>query len=373
MSDNTGINWTDATWNPIRGCSRVSPGCENCYAEAMATRFSGPGMPYEGLAKPSARGLPKWTGEVRFVEKMLDQPLRWKKPRRIFVNSMSDLFHEKLSNEQIAAIFGVMAAASRHTFQVLTKRPERMREWFKWIEEQGQHLLEAVGEEPPGGSPVPGACATFAREKEIGGVLGPADWREAMRVAWPLPNVHLGVTAEDQQRLNERVPILLNTPAAVRWVSAEPLLGPLDLAPLVAMRSICNGFGGCDAEHDGHVPDPCPSCGRGCLITTWGDAQAERLRTGERTDEDVKSGSLLSWVVVGGESGPRARPFDLEWARSIVAQCETAGVPVWVKQLGVRPTDMGVALPAWPLDRSFADLASMPTELRVREFPEVRP
>jgi protein gp37 len=330
VSEKTGINWTDSTWNPIRGCSRVSTGCENCYAEATAARFSGPGMPYEGLAKPSARGLPKWTGEVRFIEEHLADPLRWRRPRRIFVNSMSDLFHEKLSNEDIARIFGVMAASPRHTFQVLTKRPERMRDWFAWVADEGEELLAAVGEKPPVGSPIPGACACFAREKEIGGVLSAADWREAMRAPWPLPNVWLGVTVEDQRRADERVPILLETPAAVRWVSAEPLLEGVRF----------------DIVYD---PEN--------YIQPWNALVPKPTR--------------LDWIVVGGESGHLARPFDLGWARSIVDQCQKAGVPVWVKQLGADPIDGLAGCAVWQRDKAGADWTDWPEDLRVRQFPEV--
>lgn len=134
MGETTGISWTDSTWSPLRGCSVASPGCENCYAAGIAARFSGSGLPFEGFAKKSAkRGLPQWTGKVELRPEHLADPLRWRKGRRIFVSSMSDVFHEELSNEDIAAIFGVMAAAPQHTFQVLTKRAERMKAWFDWF------------------------------------------------------------------------------------------------------------------------------------------------------------------------------------------------------------------------------------------------
>ncbi len=129
MGDKSKIEWTDATWNPIRGCSRVSEGCRNCYAERVAARFSGEGQPYQGLAVMTESG-PRWTGEVRLIEEHLEDPLRWKKPRRIFVNSMSDLFHEKVKYEWIERIYEIMRAAHWHTFQVLTKRAERMRDFF---------------------------------------------------------------------------------------------------------------------------------------------------------------------------------------------------------------------------------------------------
>ena len=201
MSDDSKIEWTDATWNPIRGCSRVSEGCRHCYAERVAARFSGPGQPYEGLVRISntldGRKPTGWNGTVRMVAEHLADPLRWKKPRRIFVNSMSDLFHERLTNEQIAAVFGVMAAAGSHTFQVLTKRAARMREWFAWA---GDH----------GASGARSACRASAA-LYLGALPEPpgAD-------TWPLPNVWLGVSAENQAAADERIPDLLATPAAVR-------------------------------------------------------------------------------------------------------------------------------------------------------------
>lgn len=197
----TEISWTDRTWNPIRGCSRVSEGCRFCYAEGVAYRFSGPGQPYEGLAR-KVNGRAAWTGKVRLVESALTEPLSWRKPARIFVNSMSDLFHEHVSDEFIAAVFGVMAAAPQHTFQVLTKRAERMREVVSALS------VELVRE-----------CTLKLTGRMIRG-----DWM------LPLPNVWLGVSCEDQQRADERIPLLLQTPAVVRFVSCEPLLGPIDLS-----------------------------------------------------------------------------------------------------------------------------------------------
>ncbi len=170
-----GIVWTDETWNPLRGCSRVSEGCRNCYAESVARRFDGPGLPYEGLIASGGQ----WNGQIKLVPEKLDEPLRWQRPRRIFVNSMSDLFHPNVPNEYIDRVFAVMALASQHTFQVLTKRPERMLEYL--------------------------------------------NRRTTM------PNVWLGVSIENQVTADERIPLLLQTPAAVRWVSAEPLLRPVDL------------------------------------------------------------------------------------------------------------------------------------------------
>jgi protein gp37 len=243
----TKIEWTDATWNPIRGCTRVSEGCRNCYAEAVAARFSGPGLPYEGLARPTPAG-PRWTGEVRLIEKHLGDPLRWAKPRRIFVNSMSDLFHERLEDDTIDRIFAVMAECPQHTFQVLTKRPQRMLDYLG--NGGGAHLR------------------IWCRAGE------PAT------MPWPLPNVWLGVSAEHQSAADERIPRLLATVAAVRFVSAEPLLGHINLYPFMRL-------------------------GRG-----------------------------LDWVIVGGESGPNARPMHPDWARSIRDQCLARSVAFFFKQWG---------------------------------------
>jgi len=283
VSDRSAIEWTDATWNPVRGCSRVSEGCRHCYAERVAARFSGPGMPYEGLAT-MRNGEPRWTGEVRLVEKHLDDPLRWRTPRRIFVNSMSDLFHERLTDEQIDRVFMVMALAQRHTFQILTKRPGRMRDYMRgavgrvWA--RGRQLMESPAG-PPGywswdGGPHELKCDDH----------------------WPLPNVWIGVSCEHQAAADERIPLLLQTPAAVRFVSAEPLLGPIQ-------------FGGGGELY---------GCGTG-------------------------GGKKLDWIIVGGESGPGARPMRAEWVRSIRDGCQWAGVAFFFKQWGgVRPKAGGRAL-----------------------------
>ena len=211
-----GIAWTDESWNPVRGCSRVSEGCRNCYAETMAARFSGVGQPYEGLAKMTPSG-PRWTGEVRLVSEHLADPLRWKRPRRVFVNSMSDLFHEKLPDEVIAAVFGIMSAASEHTFQVLTKRAARMVEWFKWAASEAARRAHIDAAH---------FCTKLAAEELR--ESGETKIRGIQAGRWPLPNVWIGVSVEDQATADERIPLLLQCPAAVRWVSYEPALGPVD-------------------------------------------------------------------------------------------------------------------------------------------------
>lgn len=286
----TGISWTDETWNPIRGCSRVSEGCRNCYAEGVAARFSGPGQPYEGLAIMGQSG-PRWTGKVRLIEKQLNLPVRWMKPRRVFVNSMSDLFHESLAFEEIDRIFDAMALCRQHTFQVLTKRAGRMLEWSKTLRQRRPIPGKGVC---TGGSPFCQGEACPNHESDVGWCSSP----------WPLPNVWLGVSAERQKEADERIPLLLQTPAALHWISAEPLLRPLDLGP-----SLCPvGAPGHCVDIDGqwwHAPGTCQHCRPG-----------------------------LGWVVVGGESGPGARPMHPDWARSLRNQCAVAGVPYHFKQWG---------------------------------------
>jgi protein gp37 len=329
--DRTNIEWTDATWNPLRGCSRVSEGCRNCYAERVAARFSGHGMPYEGLAQ-FVRGVPvdklemhenirfeseaRWTGKVAFVEERLQDPLRWKAPRRIFVNSMSDLFHEGVTDSQIDAIFRVMIEAKHHTFQILTKRPERM---FKYMD-----------------------------DRWVDGHANPT-FR-------PPKNIWLGVSAENQETFKKRVPLLLKTPAAVRWVSVEPMLEAVEL-------------------HDGF----------------W-------RTTRDHTDEyeSVPLPTRLDWVVIGGESGPGARPFFLDAALEMLDECEQAGVPMFMKQFGARPytwnanrwdfedhvrfieprQDLEDSVPGGVAacevvlrDRKGGDMEEWPSEFRVRQFP----
>jgi protein gp37 len=297
MADKSGIQWTEATWNPIVGCSVVSPGCTNCYAMKQAARIErmGTAEHYKGLTKLT-KGGPVWTGEVRLVEHLIDQPLRWRRPRMIFVNSMSDLFHESVPEEWIKSIFDVMGKAHRHTFQVLTKRSKRMRE-------------------------------ILSRTKVF------------------YQNVWLGVSAEDQTRADERIPDLLATPAAVRFVSAEPLLGP------IGFRDIEGRLPWMPERHD-HFDALHPS-------------QRQRL----------------DWVIVGGESGLGARAFLTEWGQRIVRDCRDTGVACFVKQLGSNPRERGdvigdtgfQALPLMRLkDRKGGDPNEWPEDLRVRQMPEVK-
>lgn len=258
----TNIEWCDKTWNPTAGCSRVSAGCENCYAERFAAR--GLSKSHRGLTAIGPKG-PRWTGEVRLFPERLEQPLHWRKPRRIFVDSMSDLFHPDIDRRFVAKVFDTMEAYPRHTFQILTKRPGRMRE------------LCAKG----------GPLYGYTKS--------------------PLPNVHLYVSIENQETADERIPHLLATPAAVRGVSAEPLL---------------------EAIYDRRT-DKCrwEKMTRLAVKHEWPDCWGF---------ED------LDHVIVGGESGPGARPCNVEGIRSIVEQCRAAEVPVFVKQdSGPKPGQQG--------------------------------
>eukprot|EP01037_Dinobryon_pediforme_P021009 gene21009-21763_t len=273
MADKTGTEWTDSTWNPIAGCSLVSPGCTNCYAMRQAARIvamaegAGKTTHYAGTVR-QVKDSPVWTGEVHVApDSIFLHPLKWRKPRRIFVNSMSDLFHEAVPDAVIDRVFAVMALTPQHTYQVLTKRPERMREY-----------LSAARAHPVGLEVF--HLTLLAHYQDPNTNIGAGIMLQGDIVhlkSWPLPNVWLGVSVEDQRRADERIPILLDTPAALRWISAEPLLGALDL-------------------------------------TLW-------LRR-------------LHWVVAGGESGRNARPMHPDNPRSLRDQCEAAGVPYLFKQWG---------------------------------------
>ena len=324
----TKIEWTDESWNPVLGCTKISTGCAHCYAETFAERFRGvPGHPFE-------QGF-----DLRLVPEKLAEPLRWKKPRRVFVNSMSDLFHEGVPNSFIAAVVGVMHATP-HVFQILTKRPWRMQQYFRWLAEVGGVGKYLRGD---GRAVVRGHFdATAKFDQGSGGTYRALDdpWISVFNAAavslgaGPLPNVWLGVSAENQEWADKRIPLLLQTPAAVRFLSAEPLLGAIDLRPYL---------------------------------------------------------DSIDWVIVGGESGPQARPCCVDWIEQIVAQCRAAAVPCFVKQVGRRPyrhvpvADCGSYLviqrddatepDKWLLQQirmqhpKGGDPAEWPEALRVREFP----
>ncbi|BDA76099.1 phage Gp37Gp68 family protein (plasmid) [Calothrix sp. PCC 7716] len=244
----TKISWCDETWNAVVGCSRVSPGCANCYAakEAASSKL----QQFEQYPVVS-----KWDGTVKYVESQLLKPFKWRQPKRIFPCSMSDLFHSNVLDDWRDNIFAVMAANPHHTFLVLTKRPENAVKYFsypnraRWITHR--------------------ACDLFRDENKLRLKYG----LNEINIKIPLPNVIIGATVENQDMADKRIPLLLQIPAKLRWLSIEPLLGPVDL------------------KLDG-----------------------------------------ISWVVCGGESGAGYRMMDLTWLESIANQCDKAGVPLFVKQ-----------------------------------------
>ena len=325
MADKSAIEWTDASWNPVTGCTKVSPGCAHCYAETFATR---------GLGRFAGR---RPFEDVQCHDQALTIPLHWKRPRRIFVNSMSDLFHEDVPDAFLHAVYHTMEAAHWHTFQILTKRAERMRAYLDWR-------------------------------------YGPDE--ETPRGRIPSRHIWHGVSVENQHFADERIRQLLLTKTAVRFISAEPLLGPIAIRHYLI---------------SGRNPAHCANCGRGhgfSRCPNYGsiartDSRQPRCESFKRQNFDI------DWVIVGGESGSGARPFDLAWARSILQQCQAAGVACFMKQLGAKPMngweDQTPAFRAYhtapaykqcrfPIfleSRKGGDPSEWPEDLRVREFPKV--
>jgi protein gp37 len=362
------IQWTDQTWNPFVGCSKISEGCYNCYAinqsyrnHAMAQKMPNPGRMkyYEGLTKKSDRI--NWTGIVRFVPEALEIPFHWKKPHKVFVNSMSDLFHESIPFEQIDQVIAVIALTGQHTYQILTKRPERMLRYFKqFLEEDNfrrfaNQMAAYYGNRPDLFTKVGDRCL-----KDCDGYLSGSAIYDVLCNAFDnaslgeddyLANVWLGVTVENQKAADDRIPLLLQTPAAVRFLSCEPLLEKIDLS-MLHVEGITN-----------------VNCLRGCHGINY----------------PLKGRcNKIDWIIIGGESGPGARPFHLDWARSLIHQCQSANIPVFVKQLGRNVwdscpppehlADMGLTASYCQIklrDRKGASPDEWAEELRVREWPEV--
>ena len=326
MADRTKIEWTDATWNPIRArridrtgaepverigwhCEKVSAGCDNCYAQGINLRL-GTKLPF----KPGHLA-PRGDVELFLDEKMLLAPLRWKKPRRIFVNSMTDSFGRFVTDDMLDRIFALMALSPHHTYQVLTKRPERLRAYMTATEDHDRHItIDETGRSfrtPKVRHRVQSEmCDLFPKVSPVA-LNAASDWQDAhfpegdgFLRCWPLPNVWLGTSIEDQTTANERIPHLLATPAAVRFVSAEPLLGPVDIA---------------GPRHGGQFCDV--HCGIICNASG---------------DEECPKHALprLDWVIAGGESGPNARPMHPDWPRDLRDQCIAAGVAFHFKQWG---------------------------------------
>ncbi len=321
MADRTTIEWTDASWNPFRGCRRVSTGCEHCYAERIAARFSDEGLAFFGLAV-RGQGGGRWTGETQVALDHLEDPLRWRRPRRVFVNSMSDTFYDGFPDSWIDTLFAVMAVCPRHTFQVLTKRASRMRRYMT--------------------NP-----STPARvHAKIAALGAPAFATDD----WPLPNVWLGVSVEDQETADSRVPELLWTPAAVRFLSCEPLLGPLDLSFYLCWPTADRCVGHC--EH-------CDWIGPSDQIyECWddtGDCQLLCPACHHAVDQPDLDG--LSWVIAGGESGPGARPMDIAWVETIARQCAASNTAFFMKQLSQASS------------HEYKVYDQFPPSIRVRQYP----
>lgn len=319
------IEWTEKTWNPVVGCSKVSAGCKSCYAIGMAWRLQHIGhskVKYAGTVEKTAGGQLNWTGKVNTSEADLLKPLQWKKPAMIFVNSESDLFHESIPFEFIDKVFAAMALCPQHTFQVLTKRPARMVEYFKSRNEDMVEIRQAAeimicvdphlfhvteklkGEARKQIGPIYITSTILPHLKETGwywdvtytdfGKEGKLEYEGE----WPLNNVWLGVSVEDQKAADERIPLLLQVPAAVRFLSCEPLLGPVDLKNI---QGPVNQY---------QVLEP---------ITGCGDSNRP----------------AIDWCIVGGESGKDARPMHPDWVRSLRNQCTKAGTAFFFKQWGM--------------------------------------
>jgi protein gp37 len=341
----TSIEWTDRSVNPLRArlrsldgdlqpivnvghyCEKLSPGCKNCYSSSFQPRF---GMP-QFQDQRGDKDIEHWLDVSK-----LQEVLRRRKPTKWFWCDMTDMFGSWVPIEHIALCFATMAATSWHTHQVLTKRPDRMRDVVRQLyANDGELLLDSADQNTGWLS----ACH-----------IGQDEW------TWPLPNVWLGTSAEDQPRLDKRVPALLETPAAVRFISAEPLLEGLQLDVLrVDDFASLNALTG-ETSYAGRGSQP--------------GHTAQRYRRG------------LDWVIVGGESGAGARALNVAWLESIVDQCRTAGTAVFVKQLGAKPGfkpdgslqsfhhEEGGLLIKRLNDRKGGDMSEWPESLRVREFPE---
>jgi protein gp37 len=299
----TSIEWTEQTWNPTTGCDRISPGCTNCYALTMAKRLKGMGQAKyqnDGDSRTSGPGF-----GLTVHPDVLTEPLRWRKPRKVFVNSMSDFFHARVPRPFLARVFAVMAATPQHTYQILTKRPERAARILPDLctcgsgHPPGEHFRSSMEWAATSHSP------TYVPGLEHG---------IYHRSGWPLPNVWIGTSIESDT-YTRRIDHLRATPAAVRFISAEPLLGPLPSADFTG----------------------------------------------------------INWVIIGGESGPGARPFDPQWAADLIDQSRKAGAAPFVKQLGsvwARDTTYAGKTVAAHGDTKGGKPEYWPANLRVREYPQ---
>jgi protein gp37 len=337
----TGIQWTDETWNPVVGCTKVSQGCKNCYAKTLHDQRHKAYLAGKKVAPQYAMPFE----EVQLKPERLLDPIAWREPRRVFVNSVSDLFHEDIPDSYIDKVFAVMALAPAHTFQILTKRPERMRDYM--LERWQPAIGQTVGDDRR--SRVMAEVEAFVFEPPQRPFGAKRFWNAAGQLVarhqpWPLPNVWLGVSVENQKAADERIPLLLQTPAAIRFLSCEPLLGPVNI--LESIRVLHRQVG----DFDPVFANP----------------------------------GGVDWVIVGGESGAKARSCDIGWIREIITQCREARVACFVKQVGL---SVVVPMPGqsyydgenfvddhalWlPHDSHGGDPEEWPADLRIREFPAV--
>lgn len=312
MATNSNIEWCDATWNPVVGCSRSSAGCDHCYAVAMTHRLEAMGVEkYKGLTVLNGRGDRHFRGLVRCDESALDMPLKWRKPRRVFVNSMSDLFHLDVPFSFIDKVFAIMALCQQHVFMILTKRPGIMRQYL--YSRTAMHDSGQVYRSPQWYYVATDMLDDGKRSMPRGA------WERGhnnMPAPWlPLPNVWLGASVENQDTADDRIPELIACAAAKRFLSIEPMLGRITLRVIGPGPQSSN---------------PLPH---------------------------------IDLVIVGGESGPHARPSCADEYRHIIAQCRAEKTPVFVKQLGSAFADLPLKSP------KGSDMAEWPEDLRVREWP----
>lgn len=300
------IEWTGQSWNPIVGCSIKSTGCKVCYAMPMAARLAAMGIEqYKGLTEKTKTGA-VWTGKIAFAKSVFEAPLKRKKPETYFVNSMGDLFHEDVPFAWVDKVFAVIALCPHHIFQILTKRSDRMLEYMR--QERCDEINSHAGEL--------------------------MDWQEMPEVSWPPANAWMGVSAENQDRWDERVPDLLKTPAAIRWVSVEPMLEHINAQQIFL-------------KDEERIVEP--------LTGDWQDGVVD---AGDRlvgVDSKYGSGPKVDWLVCGGESGHRARPFKTEWMQSLLEQAKASGTAFFAKQTG---------------GASKSKLPEIPADLLIREFPK---
>jgi protein gp37 len=346
------IEWTTETWNVITGCSKVSAGCKNCYAIPMSWRNQHNEITkkkYEGVVEKTKGGDLNFTGKVNFDEATLLKPLQTKKPTIYFVNSVSDLFQKGVPFEWIDKIMAVIALTPQHTYQVLTKRADRMKEYFERVSKIGlvsydleinkRYFLSSWG-----------ANETTGVSEMKYRAFEPFDYDKKLKVhkriefagTFPLPHLWLGVSVENQEQANKRIPYLLETPAAVRFLSCEPLLEDIKFQTQINFE----GQGSDDPDYQ---------------ITNWLKGTVEYFKNNLQSKSEFSTyqSGKIDWVIVGGESGHEARPMHPDWVRSIKDQCQSAGVPFFFKQMSSKD------------NKDYKNFEAFPKDLQVREMPKI--